>query len=80
MKGLNIRENLNNSFISSDLVQKKKTFLQLMYIKPNHNKRNIKVLDVLGNHPFLYFKMTLFIVYFTLRTVMQSGSSFQNWG
>ena len=78
MKGLNIRENLNNSFISSDLVQKKKTFLQL--IKPNHNKRNIKVLDVLGNHPFLYFKMTLFIVYFTLRTVIQSGSSFQNWG
>ena len=51
-----------------------------MYIKPNHNKRNIKVLDVLGNHPFLYFKMTLFIVYFTLRTVIKSGSSFQNWG
>lgn len=79
MKGLNIRENLNNSFVSSDLVQKK-TFLQLMYIKPNHNKRNIKVLDLLGNHPFLYFKITLFIVYFTLRTVIQSGSSFQNWG
>ena len=51
-----------------------------MYIKPNRNKRNIKVLDLLGNHPFLYVKMTLFIVYFTLRTVIQSGSSFQNWG
>ena len=51
-----------------------------MYIKPNHNKRNIKVLDLLGNHPFLYFKITLFIVYFTLCTVIQSGSSFQNWG
>ena len=51
-----------------------------MYMKPNHNKRNIKVLDLLGNHSFLYFKMTLFIVYFTLRTVIKSGSSFQNWG
>ena len=51
-----------------------------MYIKPNHNKRNIKLLDLLGNHSFLYCKMTLFIVYFTLRTVIQSGSSFQNWG
>ena len=51
-----------------------------MYIKPNHNKRNIKVLDLLGNHSFLYFKMTLFIVYFTLRTVIQRGFSFQYWG
>ena len=51
-----------------------------MYIKQNHNKRNIKVLDVLSNHPFLYFKLTLFIVYFTLRTVIQSDPSFQNWG
>lgn len=51
-----------------------------MYIKQNHNKRNIKVLDVLGKHPFLYFKMTLFIVYFTLHTVIQSDASFQNWG
>ena len=42
-----------------------------MYIKQNHNKRNTKVLHVLGNHPFLYFKMTLFIVYL---------ASFQNWG
>ena len=48
MKGLNIRENLNNSFISSDLVKKNFFFFQLMYIKQNHNKRNIKVLDVLG--------------------------------
>ena len=31
-----------------------------MYIKPNHNKRNIKVLDLLGNHSILRWHCLLF--------------------